>query len=314
MEQTGHLNNDFRLCLKHLMDHGYTANPRGTTSKEILNYNITLTNPRNRVITFKDRNVKTEYLMGELIWYTSGEDTLDGILPYSKFWANITNSGSEHQYDANTVNSNYGNRLFGVTKLAAFSGMNQWNNTINILKNDKDSRQALMNIHVPSDRHTGNKDVPCTIALQWFIRDNKLSLITYMRSNDIILGFTNDVFQFTMLQEAMMVNLREFYPDLELGYYYHNAGSMHVYDRHFEMADKIINAENAFDMNMIPMDKFNLDIVNALVSVECEWRNNHVKFENTVDWEQLTPYWQLCMKAFMEKDEEAMHQIFGIED
>ena len=35
----------------------------------------------------------------------------------------------------------------------------------------------------------------------------------------------------------MLNDLMATYPNLELGSYYHNAGSMHIYDRHFKMLD-----------------------------------------------------------------------------
>jgi thymidylate synthase len=56
------------------------------------------------------------------------------------------------------------------------------------------------------------------------IRDDKLLCITNMRSNDAILGLSYDMFSFTMLQEfvANMIGV-------EVGPYYHNAGSFHVY-------------------------------------------------------------------------------------
>ena len=39
----------------------------------------------------------------------------------------------------------------------------------------------------------------------------------------------------------MMYNeLRKTHKELELGNYFHHAGSMHIYDKHFEMADKIL--------------------------------------------------------------------------
>lgn len=325
-EQTGHLNNDFRTGLHHLMEHGITANPRGTVTKELLNYNITLSDARNRVITFKSRNTNTRYLLGELIWYVNGSNTLDGILPYSKFWANITNSGDHDGYEKGTVNSNYGNRLLGksmLPSLTEYTGVvpvepiNQWAETISLLAKDKDTRQAILNIHLPSDRHIGNKDVPCTLSLQFLIRENKLHLIVNMRSNDIILGFTNDVFQFTMLQEIMQVQLKETYPDLELGHYFHNAGSMHIYSRHFDMAENILN-EDAYDLTMIPMDAFNYDIMQALVQFEETFRNledvEALDIEKFPCWEALTPYWQTLVKALFLKDEEAMHDMFGMKD
>jgi thymidylate synthase len=320
--QTYNLNNDFRTCLSHLMEHGMEAHPRGTVTKELLNYNITLSDPRNRVITFPERKTNTKYLLGEFIWYVMGSNNPEGILPYSKFWNNIRNSGEELGYEKGTINSNYGNRLFGHSKLPAFTEqgarVNQWQRTVSLLASDKDTRQAIMNIHVPSDRHDGNKDVPCTLNLQWLIRENKLNLIVNMRSNDVILGFTNDVFQFTMLQEAMVLSLRDVYPDLELGFYFHNAGSMHIYDRHFEMAKGIIANEKAFDISMIPMDRFDDDILTYLAGVEAAWQvaglPEDFDFDGLPAFKMLSPYWQTLVKAFYLGDEAAMHVLFGQED
>jgi len=324
-EQSFYLNNDFRTCLHALMDHGLVANPRGTTTRELLNYNITLTDPRNRVITFPERKTSTRYLLGEFIWYISGSSDPAGILPYAKFWDSIRSLGVNGLYEKGTINSNYGNRLFGHSELPAFTAqtstlskprpINQWNSTVALLKADPDCRQAIMNIHVPSDRHAGNRDVPCTLSLQWMIRSDKLHLIVNMRSNDIIFGFTNDVFQFTMLQEAMMLQLRDTYPNLQLGIYCHNAGSMHVYDRHFDMANKIVANPTAKDISMVPMDAFNDDILTGLVGVEAAWQaagaTDDFDFAAVGAWQLLTPYWQTLVKAFFGDDISALHAVFG---
>lgn len=316
------LNDDFRLCLNHLMNHGMTAHPRGITTKELLNYHISLRDPRNRVITFPERKTSTKYLLGEFIWYLTGSNDVKGILPYATFWDGIRNSGDFDEYPAGTINSNYGNRIFGHAEPAAFwegriQPINQWAETVELLKRDKDTRQAIMNIHVPSDRHVGNKDVPCTLSLQWFIRENQLHLIVNMRSNDIILGFTNDVFQFTMLQEAMTLSLRETYPELQLGHYYHNAGSMHIYSRHFEMAESIIANPQAIDISMIPMDRFDDDILTGLVGFEAAWKAMGAPeifdFDTVPAWDLLTPYWQHLVKGFFLQDETSLHAIFGQE-
>jgi thymidylate synthase len=330
--ENGKLNNDFRTCLARLMESGMTTHPRGTTTKEHLNYNISLFNPRNRIVNFPDRKTNLKYLLGEFIWYVSGNPDPVGILPYAKFWDGIRNSGGHALYVTGDVNSNYGTRLFGHSTLPAFTTkastlskpepISQWNETVALLQKDKDTRQAIMNIHVPSDRHEGNKDVPCTLTLHWFIRENKLQLIVNMRSNDVILGFTNDVFQFTMLQECMAVQLRETYPDLELGAYYHNAGSMHIYDRHFAMAEKIIADERTLELSMAPMDVFNDTILTGLVGVETAWQNwlqsevnqdESFNFRDVPAFDLLTPYWQNLVLMCFGEDEEAMHDVFGID-
>lgn len=321
--EIGSLNNDFRTCLARLMQVGMEAHPRGTTTKELLNYNISLFDPRNRIINFPDRKTNLKYLLGEFVWYLSGDCDPAPILPYSKFWDNIRNSGDFAEYGKDSVNSNYGTRLFGHEEApGAFweapniQPINQWTETVELLARDKDTRQAIMNIHVPSDRHIGNKDVPCTLTLQWFIRENTLQLIVNMRSNDIILGFTNDVFQFTMLQEAMLLSLKPTYPDLELGTYYHNAGSMHIYDRHFDMANKIVADERALELSMVPMDKFDNGTVERLIAVERLWQDAGAKtdfpFNELPSFKELSPYWQSLILMCFAEDEEAMHEVFGI--
>ncbi len=323
--ETGHLNNDFRTCLFRLDAVGMEAHPRGTTTKELLNYNISLFDPRNRIVNFPDRKTNLKYLLGEFIWYISGNSDPAGILPYAKFWDGIRNSGDFDEYPQGTVNSNYGTRLFGheaapgaFWEAPNIQPINQWQETVELLQRDKDTRQAIMNIHVPSDRHEGNKDVPCTLTLHWFIREDKLHLIVNMRSNDVILGFTNDVFQFTMLQEMMAVQLRATYPKLELGCYYHNAGSMHIYDRHFAMAEKIIADERALEMSMVPMDQCNDLILTGLVGVEAAWQaaGAPVDFDFTKvgAWSLLTPYWKNLVLMCFAEDEEAMHKVFGVEE
>ena len=66
----------------------------------------------------------------------------------------------------------------------------------------------------------------------------------YMRSNDAVFGFCNDVFTFALFQQLMLNELNARGGKLSLGTYYHSAGSFHVYDRHYSMMEMI--TENYF--------------------------------------------------------------------
>ena len=52
---------------------------------------------------------------------------------------------------------------------------------------------------------------------------------------------TYDAPFFATLQQTVYLNLLETYPDLKLGKYFHFSDNTHFYERHFEIAQKIIN-------------------------------------------------------------------------
>ena len=68
------------------------------------------------------------------------------------------------------------------------------------------------------------------------IREGKLSMITYMRSNDLYLGFPHDIFCFTLLQELVARSL-----SVGVGTYKHMVGSMHLYDQDAEDAQEFLD-------------------------------------------------------------------------
>lgn len=211
------------LCL----DEGFVSSPRGMKIAELTNCSFRLENPRNRVVTLLERKISPKYLAAEFLWYLSADNRAATIIHYAPFWKNLVD---EH----GTVNSNYGYHIFGVR---TSSGNSQWDDVVSELVRDPDSRRAIINIHTPANSRTNPKDVPCTICLQFLVRDRKLQLHVYMRSNDLVRGFCNDVFQFTMLQELLLRELRQYpvqFDGLELGSYTHTTGSMHVYSEHFD--------------------------------------------------------------------------------
>ena len=117
----------------------------------------------------------------------------------------------------------------------------QWDWVKEELIRDRDSRRATIPINQPYHKSKNKKDYPCTQYVQFFIRDNKLHMGVNMRSNDLVFGFCNDVFTFCLFQQLMLNDLKHSgIEDLELGNYYHHAGSLHVYERHYQMLSDIL--------------------------------------------------------------------------
>lgn len=189
----------------------------GEVVGEIINATTVLTDPTNNIMKNSLRNLPMKYAIGELLWYMSHNNKLREIQKYTKGWDRMSDDGV-------TVNSNYG------WCIRDKYGFDQWEWCKQELNNNPNSRRAVIHIKEPSDKDS--KDVNCTVCLQFFIRDEKLYCTTYMRSNDIWLGYPYDVFQFTCMQILMSMEL-----GIELGTYTHIAGSLHLYGRNYVNID-----------------------------------------------------------------------------
>ena len=228
---------NFTQCYISLIDKVYNepeyqSAPRGQNIKEVIGASFTIANPRCRIPFTVGRKFSMTYMVAELIWYLAANNSTAWISNYSKFWKNISDDGV-------TANSAYGARLFTENPKIADGRFKQIDYIIEELKRDPDSRRAVMHLRVPSDSIDAKLDVPCTLALQFFIRENKLHQVAMMRSSDLIFGIAYDVPAFTLFQEMIANEL-----DVELGSYTHVSNSLHIYERHFEMAQKILSVGN----------------------------------------------------------------------
>tara|TARA_Y100000593_G_scaffold25146_1_gene50112 strand:+ start:7634 stop:8626 length:993 start_codon:yes stop_codon:yes gene_type:complete len=210
----------------------YASAPRGMAIKEKLACKFTITNPLDRLPYVPDRKFSVTYVVAELLWYLSGNNETEWIANYSSFWRNISDDGK-------TANSAYGARIFKPHPRIAGGSFSQWDYIKNELKNDPDSRRAVVHIRSPWDSVEAKLDVPCTLSLQFFIRDEKLHLVAHMRSSDLILGIAYDIPAFTMLQELMAFEL-----GINVGTYTHVSNSLHIYERHYEMVENMLQDDS----------------------------------------------------------------------
>src|SRR5690606_22994814 len=116
--------------------------------------------------------------------------------------------------------------------------INQWDRIVNLLTNDDpETKRAVIQIFDPSESLTrDNIDVSCTIGWQFFVRNGKLYMTTYMRANDAFLGIVFLVFSFTFVQNIWARNLV-----LEFCSYCFMVCSAHVYESDYQSADKVIS-------------------------------------------------------------------------
>ena len=207
----------------------YICAPRGLKIKEKIGCSFRIKNPRDRMLFVPSRKFSVHYLVAELLWYLSGENKTEWISNYSSFWKNISDDGK-------TANSAYGARIFKPNSAIASSSIVQWDYIKKELERDPDSRRAVIHIRSAWDSFSAKLDVPCTLTLQFFIRDEKLHMVTNMRSSDLILGIAYDIPAFTIFQELLAKEL-----NVDLGEYTHISNSLHIYEHHFKMVEKMLS-------------------------------------------------------------------------
>lgn len=220
--------------LSNVLNDGTDVSPRGQLTKELLQQTSVI-DMRRPVITLPERHLSTKFLGGEAYWILSGDNRVETIAPYNKNIANYSDDGK-------TFFGAYGPRI-----------VSQLDYVVDKLKSDADTRQAVLTIWRENPPET--KDVPCTVAVHFMIRDHKLNCHVFMRSNDLWLGFPYDVFNFSMLSHLVCCKLNAFVVEnggviIEPGMLYHTASSRHIYEQHFEQVGQLIKQYNLADMSM----------------------------------------------------------------
>jgi thymidylate synthase len=216
--------NTFKAMYQRLKDHGKFVSPRGQKTLEIENA-LTVFEPYERFANFPSRKLNLNYIKDEILWYLRGDLYDLSICDKAKIWKDCVTDGK--------LNSNYGHAIFKQKQL---------DYVVECLKKDPDSRRAVIVILAQSHLYLENKDVPCTISLNFRLRDSKLSCTVHMRSSDAIFGYSNDVPFFSFIQECVLVYLNaRLEKELELGSLTIFSESLHIYERHFEMLEKLVH-------------------------------------------------------------------------
>ena len=172
-----------------------------------------------------------KYIERELQWYDSQSlyvDDIPGETP--QIWKDISS-------DEGKINSNYGWCIYSE------ENGNQYKHVLRELRNNPNSRRAVMLYNRPS-MHTdfnrdGMNDFICTYSNTFMIRDGCLISHYLMRSNDAVFGYNNDVAWAKFVQGQLAYDL-----GIPCGDLIWTATNLHVYERHFEFIEDLVRAEH----------------------------------------------------------------------
>lgn len=211
----------FEFLYDYIMKNGHDDVTNGT--KCLYNVGFLIENPKDNKINTPWRKWNQSYADFEYQWYMEGNPSADVIETKAKIWSKM--------YDPNDpkkrVNSNYGYQ---------WSRNGQIDETIKQLKENNGTRQAWISIFDGKEKSLYKYDTPCTLAVGYRIRtegEHKyLDCDVLMRSNDLVYGFCNDQYCWSMLMYEICERLGEGY---EIGRIHWYASDLHIYERHWNM-------------------------------------------------------------------------------
>lgn len=176
--------------------------------------------------------INEEYIEREKAWYRSmslNVKDIPGGPP--QIWQQVADKDG-------FINSNYGWCIYSE------ENGNQFTKVVDELLVSPLSRRATMIYNRPSMHEDYNKngmsDFMCTYSTQYYIRDGLLHASVFMRSNDAVFGYKNDYAWQRYVQEEVLAAINGRKGTVYgLGDLHWNAGSLHVYERHFKFVEQM---------------------------------------------------------------------------
>lgn len=177
------------------------------------------------------RKPNYDYVKREIQWYESQSlfvKDIPGDVP--GIWQACTDKDGK-------INSNYGWCIWSE------ENGKQFKHCVDRLMDDHYTREACMIYNRPSMQidcnANGMHDFMCTYSTQHFLNEideNKFRLdyTVFMRSNDAVFGFDNDVNWHNYVQDYLLEALKSNGLNAVKGNIIWNAASLHVYERHFK--------------------------------------------------------------------------------
>jgi len=263
--------------LQNVFINGHRTGSRDGATREVLGAVIRLENPCANFVFNPVRRLHPSYAAAELLWYLSGSANIRMMEAYAPQYKRFVSGPLD---DGVNAHGGYGFRLAGDKAFHetqnTLSSLNRWvlpvqddfhdgsrqvsdkiSMITQILRRKPESRQAIINLWQGGDLiHAydgGVNDLPCTLSLQFKLQDGKLNCICTMRSNDIWLGLPYDIFCWTCIQRLIAEAL-----EVEPGWYQHQAGSLHLYDRNEEKARKALDVE--YRTSVVPFGRHEMHL------------------------------------------------------
>lgn len=203
----------YRHQLNALLNHGDKVTVMDHVSgqeiqtRELLDVATVIDEPQRRVHMVPGRFANPFLALSESIWLLAGRNDIAVLKPYNSR-IDLYSDDKHTLYDA------YGFRI-----------KDQILDLINRLKANPSDRRAVFTIWTPADLTAETKSPPCNDLIAFKLREGKLHMTVFCRSNDLHWGlYAVNLCQFSILQEYIATRLR-----VAVGQQTHISNSLHIY-------------------------------------------------------------------------------------
>lgn len=240
-------NDTYRYLLETVMLSKSSVSPRSQGTREHMAFH-SVVDMEHPIVSIPDRKLNYRFMAAEAYWILTGQQGLIDLTPYCERMADFSDDGM-------ILSGAYGPRFLSQVRYIA-----------DVLTGEPETRQAVMTLWERNPRPS--RDIPCTVSLQWLLRDNKLHCIAFMRSSDCWLGWPYDVFSFTMMSAYVLLQMKQLRKhDYQLGNLRILAGSQHIYDRDVKRVAEVIDSSRGRDLDLEPMTLSGLNTPEDLLTV-----------------------------------------------
>ena len=236
--------------LNKLLTQGTDVPSRNGSTKELTMQHITIEQTADPYITTPGRNVSLPAQIAETMWILDGRNGVEWL-------SNYLPQAPKFSDDGKTWRGGYGPRLREWSMTDDPHGqaprnrqVDQLRHIIDLLRQDPTTRRAVFAIYDPATDSTPGKDIPCNNWVHFLARNGKLHAHVAIRSNDVMWGWSGiNSFEWSVLNQVVAA-----YAGLLPGSITYDISSLHLYERHYDKAQRIVDqtllADNELDAGM----------------------------------------------------------------
>lgn len=244
--------------IRHIQSEGDVFEARAGSGRQAYGTIYVLEDPTARVHTLRAPQSVT-YLARELYAYFVGSlNVEDGLAQAAPFWRSLCNADGK-------INSNYGHYVF---RQLTGEGVTQLDWVRQCFTSNRDSRKSFIGINGIQHK-TDTRDFPCTIGMQFNIRDGQMNCNVASRSTDVITGLPYDMGFFSLVNElvagVVSVDLGE---DIQPGYTAMHTTFTQIYDKTRRKADQVLGSVPVSTQQRMPVIDRPLETLGDILSIQ----------------------------------------------